>query len=1382
MKVTLPKTKKEIIIISIAIVVLIAVLGVAAFYCLEKGRVGRAGDKFVLLPRDEDTAGVDDVRGFILQGPETMTLTEESIRTNLSIKPAFSYYLVENDGGYILKPQQPLAAGESYTFTYLDGENSYRYTYRVRDAAAVLSCSPNGQAGIALDAPLVISFAGGTVIHPDDDITITPKVKGTWTVSGDSVTFHPVKWQAGTYYRVRVADNAAFSGTNRRLAQGKTFSFETQDPAARIPQNQYFSAGDENMTFAVGSEVQIPVYHYKKGEGGEDKAMLEVWAFSDASAYVKGFSPLASLPSWAAITKQKMQVETKGLDKIADSEVSLAANGSDTYVSYPGELEAGSYLFRLILGDQTVDIPVYIGTVDAGYVSDGKYLYIWCHENNAVLAGGTVDWAGQSYPLDGNGFARLPLASEEGGKGTFFTVHAAGESRSIFVRTEPEISGGIFLDKNIYSPAENIAVSGYVQSGGAKPVLPQLQIEGEGVVLLRRDLTLDDSRRFSILLEDSALPEGSYEASLVLAGEMLSSTSFTIADGADLHLSVSQSASAVFRGEEVAFTVKARDKAGSALAGVKITAADSGEKQTTDENGMAVFYRRFSLNGPLAIQEKQMTFSMEEAEQTVSANAYITVLQEGGVLSLTHGTSMDNLCTIEGKVGGCTLTDGDVTTVLYPDVPVTLEIYQINPDENSALLQAEQVITDKNGTFSLSFALDPNASYWVYGKTTDGSGIKNKDSFFLTKNTGGERLLLAGGDDGLQVTDQSAAALLALRYTDGAYTKEETVENVLSLSGMEPLSVLQGESLGADLTASGGNGILVSAQLYQGQLPSAYQEGTAYEEDAVSAFGFAPIVTATYLPGDDGRFRLDLPTQNLSGRYFLRFWLYREGAAPVAYYYPVTIAGDSRLFASAAPAAPEGEEAVLGLYTESSEETGAIRYQIRLVGPNGEEQTFTARAAINESTAYSFGILGRGAYTATVTAEKNDRTIASDTCNFTVYSGDAPAYTADISDGAAAAEGAVKLAVAAEDGEALKTLFSLNLLPGDHLFQVMGQKAISDALGDNTPAMLYRSSGDISSYQNDDGSFSRITGGDGDLLLSALVAENDAMVYNREALASFIRSKSKNNSDREALFLAYWGLSRFSDEALPSMQAYVGDTSLTTKEKLYLAQGLLNLNDTERAKAIYKEVRKNFLPVGGDKPVFYPAVDQDKVFNALLFAHLGLSLGETDLGDFISALLLTENTTMTGRYLLSLCILATVDLDAVTASDTAVEGQTLLAVNPSEINTDHMLTVSYSIGDDQVETANIGDVVKVTVHWGADFQKGNLYLLYITPEAQIDVIDDGVSTVERGRVLLISGDAEASFYLRAISAGSNLAGNIVLFNLTVGTPVGKSDGEGITVK
>ncbi len=422
MKIAFPKTKKTRIIAASVLGAVLLLLAVVVYLGMgQETRYPSSG--YTLLPREYDAAGIDDIRGFELKIPEGTFVTEEDIRANLTVEPAFSYFLVPDGRDYILKPNQPLEAGQTYTLIYQDGEESYSFSYQVRQEPKILTCSLDQSAGIALDAPLVITFAGGSMAHPEDDIEISPKVDGEWTVTEDAVTFQPVKWQDGTYYQVEVAVDAEMNGIDRTLGAGASFSFETQNPADRIPTSDYFTAENIDLTILPGAEIQIPVSYYHVDNAKALPVTMEIWAFPDEESYLEGFGPIYALPSWATYTRSQTQVETKGLDKIGRVETQIQTGDADSYVVYDGTLDAGTYLFRLELNDQSVDIAVHVSRIDGtSFVSDGT-LHVWCHRDGEALSGAKVTWAGKKLHSTKKGYGALPIAETGGQRQLFYRIH-----------------------------------------------------------------------------------------------------------------------------------------------------------------------------------------------------------------------------------------------------------------------------------------------------------------------------------------------------------------------------------------------------------------------------------------------------------------------------------------------------------------------------------------------------------------------------------------------------------------------------------------------------------------------------------------------------------------------------------------------------------------------------------------------------------------------------------------------------------------------------------------------------------------------------------------------------------------------------------------------
>jgi len=147
-------------------------------------------------------------------------------------------------------------------------------------------------------------------------------------------------------------------------------------------------------------------------------------------------------------------------------------------------------------------------------------------------------------------------------------------------------------------------------------------------------------------------------------------------------------------------------------------------------------------------------------------------------------------------------------------------------------------------------------------------------------------------------------------------------------------------------------------------------------------------------------------------------------------------------------------------------------------------------------------------------------------------------------------------------------------------------------------------------------------------------------------------------------------------------------------------------------------------------------------------------------------------------------LLDTMDTDSMVRYDegTRDDGQSLIAFSAAEIETEERIDIAYYIGDDQVTEVEKGDIVRLSLYWGGYYQKNSLYMVYMKPDAGIKVLStDGISE-ERGYILMIEADTGAELYFEALESGSHLASDIVLFNLTQGTVVGKCYGEGITVQ
>ncbi len=929
--------------------------------------------------------------GFNLSAPDGVAWSQEEIREKLTVEPAFSYYLVADGNDYILKPNQPMEAGVLYSFSFQYGDRSHSFVYRVREEARVESCSLQGRGGLALDAPLVLTFSGGYPLQPKDDIEISPRIDGDWARTGNTVTFQPVKWKAGTLYRVIVPQDIRMSGSNQALAAGASFSFETQDPAARIPASNVLSVPDRDLTFGIGEKVAIPVSYFHVANEAAGPVSLDIWAAAAEGDFVNAFEPLFSVPAWASITRRGTKAETKYLNKVATAKLEIRDDGTGSYLFYDGELPAGAYLFRLALQGQSADVAVHISNTDGAYFVAGDTLHIWCHRDGKAWSGATVTWAGTDYTLDERGYGALSLEHAALEDGAFFFVSSEEETRAFFLGAAATAAEGhIFVERKTYGLGEAVTVFGYAElGGGGFPGEVLLTVGSGGKTVASRRLTPGGNGEFQTKLDGAALPGGAYEARLSVGEKTVATTVFSVSGRSGfLHCQVESSAATAASGEEVTFAVKVRDAEGNPVAGAKVgVGGENGEKQTSDAKGMAYFTRRFSIDAPVSVQEKQITFTATlENGAAASASGHLVIVRKGGVLSLEHEILADNRVAVHGRYLSATVESGAPGRMGIEGQGVALRVYRMEGENGGRPLREEMVYTDSDGSFSYTFQAEKAGSYWVHGDVGADDALNGEASFYFTlreQNSEEQRLGFNNGADGPVIAGTGDVPDWALVYREGAYLHDPGPFS-LSLTGAEGFAVEAGEPLEASLRVGEGGGVFIVAQLYKGLLPPAYEEGKAYEEKAGDFFGFEPVCAKSYQTENDGGFDLSFATENLSGDYFLRFWLYRPGSAPAAYYCPVRILGGCVLYGALDPDISQEETAVLRLYAEGNT-AAAIVYRVLVKGPGGYEKAVTVNGNLGDPAAAALGDLAVGDYTAAISVVKKGRVLAARTDRFSVY-------------------------------------------------------------------------------------------------------------------------------------------------------------------------------------------------------------------------------------------------------------------------------------------------------------------------------------------------------------------------------------------------------------
>ncbi len=159
------------------------------------------------------------------------------------------------------------------------------------------------------------------------------------------------------------------------------------------------------------------------------------------------------------------------------------------------------------------------------------------------------------------------------------------------------------------------------------------------------------------------------------------------------------------------------------------------------------------------------------------------------------------------------------------------------------------------------------------------------------------------------------------------------------------------------------------------------------------------------------------------------------------------------------------------------------------------------------------------------------------------------------------------------------TLNSLRYSWGERVDQRLSRKIASELLKKyyNENMILDETDDNFSDYQTDDGGIAVLKYGSSDPVLSAKICSIGKNMFDQSALKSyFYRLISNRDSTAEAVAAAYWGLSSLNEPVLIDVKNLLNSSSISIKEKVYLALALAELGDCSKAKEYYKEITSKY--------------------------------------------------------------------------------------------------------------------------------------------------------------------------------------------------------------
>ena len=341
-------------------------------------------------------------------------------------------------------------------------------------------------------------------------------------------------------------------------------------------------------------------------------------------------------------------------------------------------------------------------------------------------------------------------------------------------------------------------------------------------------------------------------------------------------------------------------------------------------------------------------------------------------------------------------------------------------------------------------------------------------------------------------TGEASNPSFTVAFTGERYIMTIPQDNTpLTLNTEEGYTVNSGENLEVIASAIG-ESTVIRAELYEGILPVALlgRDFTQASDIMAESQPLAAFINS------QGYFVFN--TKGLSGNYYLRLLAQAENGAALCRYLPVSIMNGGQLVTGLADFYRQGEAISLNLALNGGDD---LAYEVLLDDVQVDD------GAAEHDVIVDLGTPELGRHICKVNLSRSGLTVASEVLEFTVYSAE-PGFMA-VSD--EPTDSAAEIyAVPGNEAAYFQKLFAYNLFPGNQLLQVMGRQEFYSSLRDNSGLLATYINNDLSSYQNADGSFSRLPGAKGDMLLSALVADSGGVEYDKGDLEEVKYATTKN--------------------------------------------------------------------------------------------------------------------------------------------------------------------------------------------------------------------------------------------------------------------------------
>lgn len=591
-----------------------------------KQRLKIAASEISVTSTMQDTLGIDPKSDFTIK--TTIPVEEEDLKNALSTNSNLEFKLNEvSDKEYTVSFEEDLKANKIVNFAVATvndmGETKdLSWAFQVKAPFRVLSALPaNSTSGIPINSGIEVVFSHSNFQDPAKFFEITPNVKGKFERYGRTLAFIPEKLEQGKVYKVTIKNGLGLDGTDEKLAEDYSFSFETGSEEFNIYDYNYFNFSKDFYEFTPNEN---PIFGVTRGK--DPNVDTKVFSFTNVDEFTKGIQAFTSIPSWAYVSKTLNKYDTSKIKKVFEGNIPIEGdNDWSGYLSLPQKLSEGYYLLEAQNGKLTIQTWFQVTNVSGVLTTSEKEGLIWLidKETKKPISNASISLAGDpntKFPnTDKNGLSTFTtptnlLKNQESDLMLFvaktnnrqIVLPASSTTRDYYYYDE-EYDGYyyesgliddywlyLYTDRTIYKPSDKLHFWGIIRPRDSK-VSPEqkyhVAIESnssytynyEPIEVVGMDVTADKLGNIIGELKFENLAIGYYTLTIKDSDKnIINSTSFEVTASYKpaYMISAQTDKKAYFVGEKIKLTGQAQYFEGTPVSGVELKISKAGEVKT----------------------------------------------------------------------------------------------------------------------------------------------------------------------------------------------------------------------------------------------------------------------------------------------------------------------------------------------------------------------------------------------------------------------------------------------------------------------------------------------------------------------------------------------------------------------------------------------------------------------------------------------------------------------------------------------------------------------------------------------------------------------------------------------------------------------------------